>query len=62
VSDGKNESIEFTRGDAERLAVVERDVCHVKKAVNKILKIMYGAGISAVLMIVKEIYTRVNGG
>ena len=59
MTDGKNEPIQFTRGDAERLAVVERDVGHVKKLTNRILKIMYG---SAFLVIAKEIYFRVNGG
>jgi hypothetical protein len=59
VTDGKNESIQFTRGDAERLAVVERDVCHVKKMVNRVLRIMYGG---AFLIVAKEIYFRVNGG
>ena len=59
MSDGPNEPIQFTRADAKLLAVVERDICHVKKAVNRILKIMYG---SAFLIIAKEIYFRVNGG
>lgn len=62
MSDGANEPIQFTRGDAERLAIVERDVCHVKKGVNKLLKMMYGTGASVVLMVAREIYIKVNGG
>jgi len=62
MSDGINEPIQFTRGDAERLATVENDMCHVKKAVNRILKMMYGGGIGTLLVIIREIYIRINGG
>jgi len=62
MSDGANEPIQFTRGDAERLATVENDIYHVKKAVNRILKMMYGAGVGTLLVVVREIYIRINGG
>jgi len=62
MSDGITEPIQFTRGDAERLAVMESNISDVKKLTNRVLKIMYGTGISVMLIIIKEVYSKVNGG
>jgi len=62
MSDGQNEPIQFTRGDAERLAGVERDVCHVKKVVSRLLNVGYTTAVAVFIVALREVVRYVNGG
>lgn len=62
MSDGQNEPIQFTRGDAERLASVERDVCHVRKVVSRLLNVGYTMAVAVFIVALREVIRYVNGG
>lgn len=46
MPNGSSEPIQFTRGDAERLATVETKIINMSKHVGRIVKFGYVVGVS----------------
>lgn len=61
MSDGLNEPVEFTRGDAERIARLEEDVSHVKKMTNRITYVIYTVGVSTIFWLAGKVITLMKG-
>lgn len=58
---GANEPVQFTRGDAERIARLEEDVCHVKKMTAKIMYVIYTVGVSTIFWLAGKVITLMEG-
>lgn len=52
MTDGKNEPIQFTRGDAERLAAIETKIAWMSVHVKRIVNFGYIVGSSVIITMI----------
>jgi hypothetical protein len=61
MSNGPTEKIDFTRGDAEKITRLERDIEYIRNGVTRNTYILYSVGMGILLILIEQIIKITKG-